>query len=280
MPEDIIDHIKVTKKVEEIQRLYEEMMGDQTSLSALLAGIQGSGKSTFSCSGRGPVLLDIFDPKGTVFIHTNPVLKERYENKEIIIRPFWNEDSKNPTEYNRWYGQWKEDCESGFLSLFGTYVIDSGTTMIEAMSNEIRKRKGRGDNLQVQDYIPLYNTVMDIIKISNSQGCDFIYIAHLLMIQDEVTGEVKAELDTYSRLRSKIPKLFTEKYVLQKKNKPGGVDHVLLTTSAGRYEASSQLASSGKIPNEVEPNLKKLLELAGLPTEDKPIRWKNNDAGA
>ena len=265
--------LEVKQKIDEIEAMYKEMMGAQTAFSALIMGIQGVGKSTFCCTGRLPILLDVFDPRGTLFVHANPELKQLYEEKKILIRPFWNEDSQNPTEYQRWYEQWQDDCKNNFLSLFGTYVIDSGTTMIEAMTNYVRKRKSRGDNLQVQDYLPLYNTVMDIVKITSSQGCDFLYTGHLLTVQDEVTGEVKAELDTYSRLRSKVPKLFSEKYVLMKKKTPSGPQHVLLTHSTGRYEASSQLASSGKIPAEVEPNLKKLLELVGLPTEDKPMEW-------
>ena len=268
-----MEKLEVNKQVEEIQGMYKEMMGEQVAFSAIVSGIQGVGKSTFACTGRLPILIDVFDPKGTLFIHSHPELKKLLESGQIIIRPYWNEDSKNPTEYLRWEKQWKEDCKSGFFNQFGTYVIDSGTTLIEAMSNYIRMKKNRTDNLAIQDYIPLYNAMMDIVKITSSQGCDFIYIAHMVTIQDEVTGEVKSELDTYKGLRSKIPKLFTEKYVLMKKRSPSGPKHVLLTHSTGQFEASSQFASSGNIPDEVEPNLKELLKLAGLPVDDKPITW-------
>jgi len=268
-----MEKLEVTKQIEQIENMYKEMMGEQLSFSALIAGIQGVGKSTFACSGRLPVLIDVFDPKGTLFIHSHPELKQLYKEKKILIRPYWNENSENPTEYKRWEDQWKDDCKSGFLNLFGTYVIDSGTTMVEAMSNYTRKRKGRTENLAIQDYIPIYNALMDMIKITSSQGCDFLYIAHLTTLQDEVTGEVKSELDTYKGLRSKIPKLFTEKYVLQKQRSAQGPKHILLTHSTGRFEASSQFASSGNIPDEVEPNLKELLKLAELPTDDKPITW-------
>lgn len=270
-----MEQLEVKKKIEDIHQLYQELMGEgKSALSALVTGIQGVGKSSFACTGRLPILIDVFDPKGTLFIHVNPTLRQLYEERQIIIRPFWAENSEHPTEFSRWIKQWQEDCASGFLSMFGTYVIDSGTTMVEAMANYYRMKKGRGDNLQVQDYIPLYNTVMDIVKISNSQACDFIYIGHLLTVQDEVTGEVKAELDTFSRLRSKIPKLFTEKYVMIKKKTPKGVEHVILLTSTGRYEASSQLASSGLLENEISPpNLKTLLEIVGLPTTDKELQW-------
>ncbi len=168
--------------------------------------------------------------------------------------------------------------------MFGTYVIDSGTSWLEAMANYIsRKKGGKRDyllagrtltgNLEIQDYIPMYNMVMDMIKLSSSHGCDFVYTAHLITIEEEVTGSVVAALDTYKRLRSKIPKCFSEKYVLDKRKTSQGPVHELLLHSTGKYEASSQLMASGKLNAIEEPNLKQLLEKAGLPTDDKPINW-------
>jgi len=267
--------LEVKKQIAEIEQRYKELMGNQIAFSCLLMGIYGSGKTRLSCTGRLPILLDMFDPKGSVIVHTDPYLKQLYTEKKLIVRPFWTELSKKPTEYEAWATQWEKDCKSGFLSQFGTYVIDSGTTWIEAMTNYIVKKESRANgNLAIQDYIPLYNMIMDVIKVSSSQGCDFIYTAHLLTVEDEVTGKVIAVLDTYSRLKSKIPKLFSEKYVAMKKETSQGVKYVLLTQATGRYEASSQLMASGKILPEEEPNLKKLLEKAGLNITDKPITWK------
>ncbi len=269
-----MEKLEAIKQVEEIQNLYKDLMGDAViTFSALVKGIEGSGKTLFSCTGRKPILVDLFDPKGSVIFHTHPMLKEMIEKKELLVRPYTKEISTDPTEYIKWQEQWQEDCKSGFLSMFGTYVIDSGTTMLEAMSNYTRKKKGRGDNLAIQDYIPMYNAIMDMIKFSSSQGCDFIYIGHLQQAQDESTGRFVTELDTYKGLKGKIPKLFSEKYCLVKEETSQGVVHKLLTHSTGRFEASSQLAASGNIPAVAEPNLKELLEKAGLSMADKEIVW-------
>lgn len=279
-----MEKLEVTKQIEEIQQMYKEMMGEQLAFSCLLMGIFGSGKTRCSCTGRLPILVDMFDPKGSIIFHTDPYLKQLVEEKKLIIRPFSAENSQAPTEFERWERQWTEDCKSGFLSYFGTYVIDSGTTWLEAMANYIsRKKGGKRDymlagrtltgNLEIQDYIPMYNMVMDMVKISSSQGCDFIYTAHLLTVEDEITGRVIAALDTYKRLRSKIPKLFSEKYVMSKEQTSQGPVHELLIHSTGKYEASSQLMASGKLNDIEEPDLKKLLEKAGLPTDDKPVEW-------
>ena len=276
--------LAVTKQIDDIQKAYNTLMGDQVAFACLLMGIYGSGKTRCSCTGRLPILVDVFDPNGTVIFHTDPYLNQLRMERKIILRPFWKEDSQNPTEYKRWEKQWRDDCKSGFLSLFGTYVIDSGTSWIEAMANYISHTKGGTrnysidgkiltGNLEIQDYIPMYNIIMDLIKISSSQGCDLVYNAHLLTIEDEVTGTVVTVLDTFKRLKSKIPKCFSEKYVLMKQLAPDGAKHILLTHSTGKYEASSQLKASGKILSREEPDLKKLLEKAGLPIEDKPIPW-------
>ena len=276
--------LEVTKQIEEIEQQYKEMMGDSTAISILLMGIFGSGKTRCACTGRLPILVDIFDPKGSVIFHTDPYLNKLREEKKIILRPFWAENSQNPTEYMRWEKQWMADCKSGFLSLFGTYVIDTGTTWIEAMGNYISKTQGGKrnynlggrvltGNLEIQDYIPMYNMILDAIKMTSSHGCDFIYNAHLLTVEDEITGRVIAVLDTYKRLKSKIPKLFSEKYVICKKEASGSPVHELLLHSTGKFEASSQLMAKGGIDDIVEPDLKALLKDAGLPVEDKPIPW-------
>ncbi len=279
-----IEILEVTKQIEEIDQQYKEMMGESTAISILLMGIYGSGKTRCACTGRLPILVDVFDPKGSVIFHTDPYLNELRKVGKIKLRPFWKENSQAPTEYMRWEKQWQEDCKSGFLSLFGTYVIDSGTTWIEAMGNYISKTQGgKRDyklgsriltgNLEIQDYIPMYNMILDAMKLSSSHGCDFIYTAHLLTIEDEITGRITAVLDTYKRLKSKIPKLFSEKYVMNKRESGTGVKHELLLHSTGKFEASSQLMASGKIKDVEEPNLKELLKKAGLPVEDKPIPW-------
>lgn len=259
--------------------------------SALVKGVEGSGKTRFACTGRLPILVDVFDPKGYVIYETDPVLKQLREEKKLIVRFYTKEDSQNPSEFAKWNSQWQKDCKEGFLSLFGTYVLDSGTSWMEAMANYISVKKGRKynlggvlltGNLEIQDYIPMYNMVMDLIKITSSQGCDFVYLAHLIRVpvmqqnhkgEMQETGQTITELDIYNRLKSKVPKLFSEKYCMVKKPTSDGARRVLITDATGEYEASSQLKASGKINAQEEPDIKKLLEKAGLPIEDKPLLW-------
>jgi len=259
-------------KIQDLQTFYENMKGVDTNFSCLIMGLFGVGKTTFCCTGRLPVLIDSFDPRGTVVIESDPKLRELREKGGIIIRPFWSEQSAKPVEYDRWEKAWQEDIKSGFLKNFGTYAIDSGTLHLQALVNQYAKRRGRIDGqLQIQDYPVIYNILLDVIQLSSSQGCDFIYTGHLVDEVDEVTKGIRSERDTFSKLKSRIPIMFTEKYVLRKKQTSKGVARELLTVDEGRFRASTQLGAQGKLlPIEV-PNLKEILKKVGFPIEDKPF---------
>lgn len=257
------------KKMDEIQSMYAGESGT-TPFSGIVQGLPGVGKTSLFLTCPKPVLIDSFDPRGTVVLE--PYAKEH--PGEIYIRKFWNESSKRPSEYRRWENTINEDARSGFLSEFATYGIDTFTTQLQALSNATAVARNRTDNvLAPQDYQVIYNTVRDYVKLISSQQCIFLLMAHLEVVKDELTGVVSAELFTYKGLKAILPPLFTEKYCLVLKNEKdanGRMKRVLLTDSQGIYRASSQIGS-GKFSVEEEPNIRKLLEKAGLPSSDRLV---------
>lgn len=263
-----MSNINSKKKAEEIRALYlSQSSGD--NFTALIMSEFGMGKTSFICTGKRPILIDSFDPRGTVVVET--LYADLIKKGDILIRTFWDESSKAPTEYLRWERQWMDDVNNDFLSLFGTYAIDSATTFIDALSYVTAKKRDRKDGqLAIQDYIPIYNNLKDIIKQTSSQSCDFILTAHLVMTQDDLTGVVRAEMDTYNKLKSQIPLLFTEKYVLLTKKTSSGLEYQLLTQDQARYRASTQLGAGGRLDAIEKPDIKFLLEKVGRSTKDKP----------
>ena len=258
-----------TKRMEEIRDLYRDTSKGE-NFSAIVTGEAGVGKTSLICTGRRPILIDSFDPRGTVAIEV--MYPDEVKKGTILIRPFWDESYKAPQQHGLWEDMWEDDIKSGFLSNFGTYAIDSVSTFLDALSWRVSKKKGRPDGtLAIQDYIPIYNTMKDVIKISAAQECDFILTGHLIIVRDDITGEVKSELDAYVGLRTKIPLLFTEKYVIYVKQTSSGNKHILLTQGTSRYRASTQLGAGGKFEAEEDPNIKALLEKAGRKTDDKPL---------
>lgn len=256
------------KKAQDIRDLYKREKRGETA-SILIMGLFGTGKTRLLASGRRPLLVDSFDPNGTLILER--LYKEDIEKGDILIRTFWNEKSTKPTEYNKWERQWEDDIRTGFLDSFGTYAIDSLTTFLDAMSNKVSKLKGREEgSLAIQDYKIIYNSLKDIIKLSSSCDTDFVLTAHLADERDEITGKVISQLAVYNKLKAEIPLLFTEKWVLV--NQPGsdGVKRILLTEDYKTYRASTQLGANGTFKPKEEPNLLELLKKAGFKTDPKP----------
>lgn len=256
-------------RTKNLNTMYQEE-GKSNNFSAIVMGIYGSGKTTLITTSPKPILIDSFDPNGTVALERD--FQKEIKNGEIVIRKFWDENVKNPTQHKLWEKQFEEDKKTGYLNFFGTYAIDSMTTWIDAIANRVSKDRGRKDpKLAIQDYTIIYDHVKDTIKSISSFNCIFILTAHLVLEQDNITGAVTAELKTYKGLKADIPLLFTEKYVMLTKPDPQkGVRYSLLTKSAGKYIASTQLGNNGRFKPEEEPDIKKLLEKAGMPVKDKP----------
>ena len=253
------------KKLDAIRKVYEEAM-KEPHFSALIMGESGVGKTSCIATGRAPILIDSFDPLGTL------VLRDEIQKGRVIVRSFWNEKYDEPTEFEKWKETWDADLKSGFIGSVGTYAIDSVTTLTESLVNWYTKKKRRENQIpQIQDYQVIYNVLKDLVKISSAQGCDFILTGHLVAEKDEVSGRIYAELDTYKRLKSRIPLLFTEKFVLTTRDTSSGNKYVLLTQPDGKYRASTQLGKGGIFQREEEPNLKKLLAKAKLPSGDKQL---------
>ncbi len=236
------------------------------NVSILLASLFSGGKTTFACTGPKPILIDSFDPNGTVVIETN--YRKELEAGEIIIRDFWDEDSERPSQFERWGKEHDQDIRSGFLNHFGTYCIDTLTTQMDTIANWIAKKKGRSEGfLQIQDYKIIYDKIKNIIKKTSACDVNFILNCHLIDEKDEVTGEIVANIDTFHRLKSQIPLLFTEKYVIQNRN---GV-RTLLTEYKSRFRAGTQLGLPPSIElKKDERYLFNILKDAGLDPKDKP----------
>ncbi len=262
--------LKARKQIEDIRKLYQENKVGQ-KFSILLMGLFGTGKTSFIATGRKPILIDSFDPNGTVVLERTH--KEDIEKGDILIRTWWNESARRPQQYKIWERQWEQDIKSGFLNLFGTYGIDSATTFIDALANEIGTREKSAKlpvgALAQSDYQPLYATLKDVIKLTSNQDVDFVLTAHLVDVQDELTGEIRSEIDTFRKLKSQIPLLFTEKYVISTQNTSKGLEYQLYTQDFRRFRASTQIGA--RVFERVEvPDLKYLRKKAGMSIEDKP----------
>ena len=250
-------------------------------------GMPTVGKTVMLGTSTLPLLIYSFDPKSTVVLWTHypKLMKERW----IVVKPFWDEGgNRNPKAYMEWEKTYENHRDTGFLERFATVSIDSYTGWILTAGNywlheknKERSMKERGkllDHLAQGDYPGLYDLSSTMVYELNSGSWHFLVTCHLRIVRNEETGvDERTELQVYKALKTEIPRLFSEKYVLTKKQVgPGEVKYILLTDVQGLYHiVGSQLRKKhGKnIKVEEEPNFRSLFRKAEKSYEDKP-HWK------
>jgi AAA domain len=265
------DMSNIKAEFESIRTQFGAESGNET-FNCLIMGDWKTGKTTFSATGRGPVLYHGFDPGGW------KSLREHVESGKVIVKDF-SEQLKDPAAgYEEWAKEFWRLKDSGFFDYIGTYVIDSLTTFSETAMAYIMKKDNRpvsnaqGLTLnvpQIQDYMKQALLLKEMVKLCTSLPCDFILIAHISTDKDEVTGRIISTPMVSGKFRQHLPLLFDEVYVSQAKtNAQGQTTFSLLTKPDGIYTAGSRLSAKGQLQKVEEPNIKKILAKAGLKSED------------
>lgn len=255
--------------LEELQRFLdlEQTVSADCIASILLKGREGSGKTTLLGTAPGPTLIDHFDISG---VHA---IDDKIKEGNILVRRWYSNKDSLASSYSHWSRQWEKDLKSGFLKLFNTYSIDSGTEWVRAMAKETIKqnpkspRSGLGRKIvNIGDYLGMYSTIFDCIELSTTQVPIFILTFHTAITQDELTSEISYELDTFNQLKTSIPRLFTEKWVI---DAAVGGERKVLVERSGRDRASTQIGA-GKFLSKEEPNISNLIKKAGKEVPNKP----------
>jgi len=271
--------LNIKAELEKLRKMYTADIG-QGTFNALILGQIGVGKTTILRTCRMPLLVHSFDPGGT------KVLKEEIKaGKAFVDTRFEREDASNPTAYMAWEREFLRLRSGGFFKGIGTYCIDSFTTWLDALKNQIAVKKSMKSKsaaayrgaidrdvglLEIQDWQVIGNVVRDMTKLCTSVGCDFVMTGHLMLEKEEVSGRMIAFFATIPSLRINVPLLFDEIYVLQCTETSSGITRRILTQPTGRDVARTRIGA-GKFDVYEEPDIKKLLAKAGMPTEDKVV---------
>ena len=257
--------LDIKKEFTDIRDMYTKD-ASRTSFNALLIGKFGTGKTYSLKTCRGPVLVDCFDPGGA------KTIEDATKSGLALVRYYDKEDPKNPTEYDRWEATFERNRREGLFKEVGTYVIDSATMWVAALSNKTAKRFARPDNvLQIQDYNLLQMIFKNVLAACTSLPCDFILTGHIESVKDETTGRMEAAISLIPSLQKFLPLLFDEVYVTLTKETSKGVEYFFLTANTGMYQARTRLGAGGKFELYERPDFKGLLKKVGFPTEDKPF---------
>ncbi|MCK5604590.1 hypothetical protein KAR91_22065, partial [Candidatus Pacearchaeota archaeon] len=88
--------LDINVELDKLKKMYDED-SSQESFNLLLLGESGTGKTITASTGRGPILIDSFDPGGTKGL--DPEIK----SGKVFVDTRWErEDPKNPTAFTVW----------------------------------------------------------------------------------------------------------------------------------------------------------------------------------
>jgi hypothetical protein len=232
--------------------------------NCLVIGDMGTGKTSFACTGRKPILIHSFDPGGPKSV------SHLIEKGEVIADARFAKDSPdNPKSFQEWVAEMKRLEQAGIFKNIGTYVLDSVTTWSDALIGNILKKEGR-KAMQIQDWGTLLTEVQVHMKALLSLPCDCVVTAHLDYLKDDTTGKISANMLIGGQSKVKMPLLFDEVYVTDTQETSKGVEYRLITKNNGKYQCRTRIGRD-KFNTFEKPDLKALLEKAGLPNDDLPL---------
>lgn len=233
----------------------------------LIYGSSGSGKTFSLRTARKPLLVDSFDPGGSV------ALKPLVESGEaIVISEYEKEDPQKPTAFKRWDDNFDRLLKADVFSHVGTYVLDSLTTWSSAILSHVLLKSGRpGGVPQQNDWYPQMTYMENAFHVILSLPCDVIVIAHDDYLKDDITGKiVRAPLIT-GKARKRIPLMFSEVFYSTTNRTSKGEDYVWQIRKDSTNDARSRLSGlAGKTDMTVQQDFKAFMKLLNLPYDDLP----------
>ncbi len=268
----------------EAQKLREMYLNDprQQSFNLLLLGEKGVGKTKLLQTARKPVHVDSFENGGTLTLR-----KGILAGDIIVDTRYENEDPWKPTTYVKWKTQFQWKLDQDYFTSIGTYAIDSCSAWSDAiMWYLLAEAKAPGTSpVWQRDYKPQRTLIANHMEQLLQLPCDFILTGHLKpryekqrMGTEVVDTQVAWEMATTGQGMVDIPRKFSEMWIMQCKDTTikdekgefkRSKKYSLLTSRKEMWIASTRIGDGGKLLQEEEPDIKKILKKCGLEWKDK-----------
>ncbi|KKN34937.1 hypothetical protein LCGC14_0788780 [marine sediment metagenome] len=195
---------------------------DNLKLKVLPYGKSGTGKTTFACSF----------PKPYVFDFDNGILSQRGMDVDYDVY-------SGVAAYQKFEEKLRtleSECP------YETIVLDSITTMQEYKMNSILQVTRKKIPTQYE-WMVLITDMKDLFTRITSMDKHVVVIAHEMMVQDDMTGEIMFMPVVYGKkLPAQLPLWFDEVYrMFGGRTKEGKPEYTFSTVSDTRYVAKSRL---------------------------------------
>lgn len=225
----------------------------------LLAGDMGTGKTQALATARRPIWIHSFDPTGM------DTIREQIDNNDDIVSDERFEKPGDPNTFILWDKVFHQMKNSKAFDKIGTFALDSATTWGDSIMSWVLQQAGRlGKAPWQNDYPDQMARINAAILSLMELPCDVIFIAHLDLMKNDVTGQIHTVPMITGKLRSKVPTLFSEVWIATRKSSPDGSKYQILTQTDGHYNARTRLGNNGKLDKWEEPNITNMLKKCGL----------------
>lgn len=251
----------------EAARLRELYTEHKETVSILLTGDSGTGKTYMARSAPFPVHIDSFDPGGTLSVRD-----EVARGNIIVDNTYEQEDPFDPSAFILWEKEFRTRIAGKYFESIACYVLDSATHWLDAMLNATLKKRGQAGNLPnwEKDYHPQKIAIRNYLRLAMNLPCHFILTCHLEPLKDS-EGAVQGWRPMFTGKGAIIvPTLFDEIWRMDKRERSTGFDYTVRTQESGLYIARSRLSSTGQLEKEEPAHLRNILKKAGVNYQDKP----------
>lgn len=216
-------------------------------LQFLIYGPSGSGKTFSLRTAKTPILVDSFDPGGSLALADMVA-----DGRALVVSEYETEDAKHPTAFKAWDKNFDRFEKAGVFEKIGTYVLDSATTWGQAALNEVMQRAGRAGGVpQQNDWYPQMVLMEAAIKRIMALPCDVVFICHDDVMKDEITGKVMRSPMLTGKAKKRIPLLFSEIYYADVKRTPKGTEYIWQVAKDSTNEARSRMSGLPGVTTEV-----------------------------
>lgn len=191
----------------------------------LLVGPPGSGKSSQIWTLPGRKFAYVFDANTAPAIKGCDVDYEAFlpqaGEMDTSIKGF-SRGSKSdkprkrlePTVYKDWEDHWNEHDGTGFFKQYDWLIIDSITSLSNAIMARILYLNGRyGDLEERSDYMVGGSKLSDIFTALSGMPINIFATGHTRVYEDDKTAKVEAQLNLPGRARQILPMTFTDTWL-------------------------------------------------------------------
>lgn len=229
-------------------------------LSFLTAGRSGSKKTYSLMTAPKPIFVDSFDPGGLAS------LKQGIDKGFVIPDTRWEvEDDSNTSEslFSKWEKEMKKRISAKVFDNLGTYVIDSGTRLAEAMLNHVMLQTGTPLSAKPEwDHYRAFGRLMDYwAKRTNNLPCNNIWVFHQDITFDEIAQTERVVLSVPGRSKNRLYELFDiclVAEVLPELKAEADPTYRFRTSVTQRHLARTR---GCKLPNYVEQDYSKIVDV-------------------